>query len=372
MIREIQQAEDALAVTWHSGGQSRFPYLWLRDNCACAACRDPKNGQRLIDILDLPAKPKPVEAALRSNGVLLSWAGEEHESRFSAAWLADHDLAPTAREMRRAPRKLWGGEIANDLPEADWLRLLADPAAEVCLLQQLALYGFALLRRVPIEPGEVAIVGDRLGHVRVTNYGRIFDVVSRPDPNNLAYTGLALGVHTDNPYRDPTPGLQLLHCLEAEAPGGDTVLVDGFRAAEELRRRYPDDFAILARLPLAFHFADSDADLKASSPVISTDFEGRVMAVHYNNRSMAALDLPEQEVLPWYRAYRRFAAILREPPGELRLRLQPGDLLIMENNRALHGRTAFDPKLGRRHLQGCYIDRDGAESRRRVLQRSLA
>jgi Probable taurine catabolism dioxygenase len=85
---------------------------------------------------------------------------------------------------------------------------------------------------------------------------------------------------------------------------------------------------------------------------------------------MSALDVPEAEILPWYRAYRRFAAILREPAGELRLRLSPGDLLIMENNRALHGRTAFDPNLGRRHLQGCYVDKDGVESRRRVLERA--
>jgi gamma-butyrobetaine dioxygenase len=41
------------------------------------------------------------------------------------------------------------------------------------------------------------------------------------------------------------------------------------------------------------------------------------------------------------------------------------------NERALHGRTAFDPQLGRRHLQGCYIDKDGIESRRRLLRRQL-
>ncbi|HEY8017758.1 MAG TPA: TauD/TfdA family dioxygenase, partial [Dongiaceae bacterium] len=240
------------------------------------------------------------------------------------------------------------------------------------LLTGLADYGFALLHKVLIEPGQVAAVGDRLGHVRVTNYGQLFDVVSMPNPNNLAFTAAGLSVHTDNPYRDPTPGLQLLHCLESDAPGGETMLVDGFRAAEELRRRHPEDFAVLARLPLSFHFADANADLKATTPVIATDFEGHVASVHFNNRSMSALDVPEAEILPWYRAYRRFAAILREPAGELRLRLSPGDLLIMENNRALHGRTAFDPNLGRRHLQGCYVDKDGVESRRRVLQRSVA
>ena len=372
MIKTVTPAEGALTVAWAEGGASRYPYMWLRDNCACAHCRDPRNGQRLFDALDLPAEPRPERTAVKGDAVTVLWSGENHESRYPEAWLVAHDPSPSARARRRRHMVLWGAEIAGNLPQAGWPRVLAEPQEERRLLQALADHGFAVLHRVPLEPGQVAAVGDRLGHVRVTNYGRLFDVISIPNPNNLAYTSVALGVHTDNPYRDPTPGLQLLHCLEAGAPGGDTLLVDGFRAAEALRQRHPNDFALLARLPLPFHFADAKADLQATTPIVSTDFEGRVTAVHFNNRSMAALDLPEEQILPWYRAYRHFAAILREPAGELRIRLEPGDLLIMENNRALHGRTAFDPSRGRRHLQGCYVDKDGVESRRRVLERSVA
>jgi gamma-butyrobetaine dioxygenase len=374
MIRCIEAGSEGLVVHWERGGETtRFPYLWLRDNCACERCRDPRNGQRLFDALDLPAEPRPAQALLTQGEVAIRWAAPDaHDSRYAAGWLAANDLAPAARAARQPKPRYWGAAIANDLPQADWPGVLGDEKAELRLLEALAAHGFALLHRVPVEAGQVAAVGDRLGHVRVTNYGRLFDVVSLPNPNNLAYTAVGLGVHTDNPYRDPTPGLQLLHCLEAGAPGGDTQLVDGFRAAEELRRRHREDFATLARLPLPFRFADAATDLLAATPIISTDFEGRVTAVHFNNRSMAPLDLPEEEILPWYRAYRCFAAILREPAGELRLRLEPGDLLIMENNRALHGRTAFDPNLGRRHLQGCYVDKDGVESRRRVLRRRAA
>jgi len=372
MIATVTTAENALSVAWAAGGASRFPYLWLRDNCSCALCRDPRNGQRLIDAVDLPAEPRPARASMEDNAVVILWSDDNHESRYESAWLAAHDPSPAARAKRRRKPIYWSAAIANNLPQGDWPRVLASPEEERVFLQALADHGFAVLKQVPLEPGQVAAVGDRLGHVRVTNYGRLFDVVSIPNPNNLAYTAVALGVHTDNPYRDPTPGLQLLHCLEAGAPGGDTLLVDGFHAAEELRRRHPDDFALLSRLPLPFHFADAGADLKAATPIISTDFEGQVTGVHFNNRSMAPLDLPEEDILPWYRAYRRFAAILREPAGELKIRLAPGDLLIMENNRALHGRTAFDPGRGRRHLQGCYVDKDGVESRRRVLERSVA
>jgi gamma-butyrobetaine dioxygenase len=68
-------------------------------------------------------------------------------------------------------------------------------------------------------------------------------------------------------------------------------------------------------------------------------------------------------------AYARFARILARPEMTLLLRLAPGDLLAMENGRALHGRSGFDANAGARHLQGCYVDKDGVESRLRVLFR---
>jgi gamma-butyrobetaine dioxygenase len=217
----------------------------------------------------------------------------------------------------------------------------------------------------------VAEVGDHFGFVRVTNYGRLFDVISVPNPNNLANTSLGLGVHSDNPYRHPSPGVQLLHCLEAGAPGGDTLLVDGFAAAEILRQENPGAFALLSTVPMTFRFADAHAELEAKQTLISADMDGVITAVHFNNRSADWLDAPADLAGRWYAAYRNFAKILKRPERELIFKLGPGDLVVMQNDRALHGRTAFDPNLGRRHLQGCYIDRDGIESRRRVLKRNL-
>ena len=369
-IRRVAIEGGRLSVAWAGGGHAEFPFIWLRDNCLCPACRDPGSGQRLVDVLDLPAAPAALDAVLAEDAVEIRWAPDGHRSRYEAAWLAAHDPSPAARARRRPAPRLWGAEIAADPPEADWPEVERAPAAERRALERLFDYGFLLLRRVPIESGMVTRVGDRIGHVRVTNYGRHFDVVSVPDPSNLAYSALALGVHTDNPYRDPTPGLQLLHCLAADAPGGDTILVDGFRAAEDLRREDAAAFDLLARLPLPFRFADRAADLRAESPVVTVDVEGRVTGVHFNNRSAAPLDLPAARIEAWYAAYRRFAALLRWPEGELRLRLAPGDLLVMQNQRALHGRTAFDLNAGRRHLQGCYVDKDGVESRLRVLARA--
>ena len=86
-------------------------------------------------------------------------------------------------------------------------------------------------RDVPAEEGRVLEVAGTFGFVRETNYGRLFDVRVRPDPNNLAFTSARITPHTDNPYRDPVPTLQLLHCLTNAAVGGDSGLIDGFKAA---------------------------------------------------------------------------------------------------------------------------------------------
>ncbi|HJR23124.1 MAG TPA: TauD/TfdA family dioxygenase [Dongiaceae bacterium] len=355
-----------VAATWSDGTTSFWPAIWLRDQCACPQCRHP-NGQRLFEIVDLPEQPQIERIAMQGDGsVRVTWK-DEHVSTYPAAFLYEHNLkTPPA-----APIRLWGADLAQ-LPEGDWPSVARDPSAELAWLEAYHAHGFGLLRNVPARPGMVAEVGDRLGFVRTTNYGKLFDVVSVPDPNNLANTALGLGVHSDNPYRDPTPGVQLLHCLVSDAPGGDSVLVDGFAAAEQLRQWAPEQFELLTRVPANFRFADKDADLQTRTPLISVDFEGRLKSVHFNNRSFAGINVPVELVEPWYEAYRNFAQIMKQPERALIFRLVPGDLLVMQNERALHGRTAFDASLGRRQLQGCYVDKDGLESRMRVLRRQIA
>ena len=203
------------------------------------------------------------------------------------------------------------------------------------------------------------------GFVRETNYGRLFDVRSLVNPTNLAYTGLGLGAHTDNPYREPTPTLQLLHCLSSSAGGGENTLVDAFRVAADLPR---DELELLASTPIRFRYADDDTELEAETPVISLDGRGEVQAVHYNTRSCAPFRLPEALVEPYYAAYQRFGRLLEEPRYRIQFKLEPGDLFIVDNLRVLHGRTGYS-EAGERHLQGCYADRDGLRSRLAVLSR---
>ncbi|MEU9132991.1 TauD/TfdA family dioxygenase [Kitasatospora sp. NPDC048540] len=343
------------------------PY-WLRDNCPCTRCRDPRNGQKLFQIGELPDHLSCTEQ-VEQDGVLHVVWSDGHRSSYPLGWLAEQGEGDGRTEQGK---RLWeAAEFGRGIPEADWAAYLADPAERAAVLGAVRHLGFAVLRGVPGEERQVLAVARSFGYVRETNYGELFDVRIEPDPNNLAFTSAAIAPHTDNPYRDPVPTLQLLHCLRNDATGGDSGLVDGFRAADLLRTEHPEDFATLTATPVPFVFRDRRTELLAERPLIGTDPLGRIREVRFNNRSIGTLRLPPAELDAFYAAYRRFAAITLRPELQLTFRLGHGDCLVFDNTRLLHARTAFEQD-GHRHLQGCYADLDSLASTLAVLHRQTA
>ncbi|GAA1404013.1 hypothetical protein GCM10009639_49530 [Kitasatospora putterlickiae] len=343
------------------------PY-WLRDNCPCAECRDPRNGQKLFQITDLP-QDLAIAARAELDGHLEVLWSDGHRSRYPSGWLA---VEADGDGRTESDKRLWAAaDFAHGVPEAHWEAYLADPAERAAVLAAVSRSGFAVLRGVPVRERQVLEVAQTFGYVRATNYGELFDVRVEPDPNNLAFTSAAIAPHTDNPYRDPVPTLQLLHCLENSATGGDSGLVDGFRAAALLREEAPEHFAALTRTPVPFVFRDRVSELRADRPLIEVDPLGRIREVRFNNRSIATLRGPAAELDAFYAAYRAFAAITLRPELRLDFRLDPGDCLIFDNTRLMHARTAF-AQDGRRHLQGCYADVDSLASTLAVLHRRSA
>lgn len=352
-----------------------LPLTWLRDNCPCLRCRDPRNGQKLFQIAELPADLALGSVRRTADGVEVDWAPDGHRSAYPAQWLtANRPEAADGSGDRRGEngKTLWtAADLNGRLPEASWAEYLSDPVARARVLESVLGLGFALLRDVPCREGQVLEVAETFGYVRETNYGRLFDVRVEPDPNNLAFTGARITPHTDNPYRDPVPTLQLLHCLSNAAVGGDSGLVDGFTAAALLRAEDPEAFAVLTRTPVPFRFSDAHTVLAADRPLIDVDGRGRIREVRFNNRSIGTLLLPADELEAFYRAYRSFAEITLRPELQLEFRLLPGDCLIFDNVRLLHARTAFE-ESGARHLQGTYADLDALAGTLAVLRRERA
>ena len=353
--RSFRQRHYGLDFSMIELGDHRFHPLWLRDNCACPQCRH-ESGQRLLDTRSLPDDL----SVLAVNGYEVAFS-DGHTSVFDPDWLQAH-----AGVTRPRARRLWGAEIQDDLPSAPYDKVAAGGGALRRWLAWVDELGFAILTGGPTEPETVTRTAELFGFVRETNYGRLFDVKTVVNPTNLAYTGLGLGAHTDNPYREPTPTLQLLHCLASSADGGENTLVDAFRVARDLP---PHDFDLLVQLPIRFRYADADAELEAETPVLSVDARGDVQAVHYNTRSVQPFRLPADAVGRYYEAYQRFGRMLEAPEYRIQFKLGAGDLFIVDNLRVMHGRTGYAATGGERHLQGCYADRDGLRSTLAVLSR---
>jgi len=127
---------------------------------------------------------------------------------------------------------------------------------------------------------------------------------------------------------------------------------------------------------MPFRYSDATTHLAADAPVIRLGATGAVTAVRWNDRSMYPPPLPDDgdqaAVVAVYRALRAFAAVLADDRHRTSLRLAPGDCLIIDNTRFLHGRTAFTsgPDAPVRHLRGCYADLDGLRGTLARLRRA--
>jgi [2-(trimethylamino)ethyl]phosphonate dioxygenase len=373
---EIVEAGRAVHLVWEGGCQARFHAMWLRDNALDGKTRSPANGQRLITVLDLPQDLRVVDAGLAGDGaVRLRLSPEGKEVSFPSAWLREriYDRALPYEPGWTGPHvALWGCELAAEIPQVGYTSARTDTTALASWLAAVRRFGFALMTGLPCNSGTLEDVVALFGFIRETNYGRWFDVKAEVNPINLAYTNQGLQAHTDNPYRDPVPTLQLLMCLENSVDGGESIVVDGFCAAMRLKHDHPDSFGLLTRYCARFEYAGSAAvRLAARRPVIELSPDGELIAIRFNNRSASPLtDVPYEHMEAYYQALRQFAQIIEDPALAVSFRLKPGELFIVDNTRVLHARQPFEGS-GSRWLQGCYADKDGLLSTLAVLEHTM-
>jgi alpha-ketoglutarate-dependent taurine dioxygenase len=369
----IAHVPEALTLEWADGGVSEFTSLWLRDNCS--QDRDAHSGQRLLDILDVPENPRIRSVSRRNGAVQVEWEGESQPTSFALEWLAAH--APGRVRIRpEFAVRLWleGGQMQarRDFAWVSARSLTDSRAARLGWLTRLVQDGLAFIEGVPATENAMLELMPLVGRVLETNYGLTFDVRSVAQPENLAYSDLGLGLHTDNPYREPVPGFQSLHALVSSNEGGESLFADGIALAEHLRATAPEAFGELTSTAVPFLYQSKDAELYAERPLIQLSVSGQVTAVHYNNRSIAPLGLSAPRTRRFYAAYRRLAGLLREPRFQLRSHLSAGHLVVFDNQRVLHGRTAFSSARSARHLRGCYLSRDSVYSETALLRRRRA
>lgn len=365
-----------LEVEWEDGGRSLFPFTWLRDNCQCPRCTLESAQARLLLLTDLDIH-SGVEAVELSNHnkVSIVWP-DQHISLFDAEWLKKRCFSAAARQTMQEElflneRFFWDSSLL--IPTADFQQVLEDDQAALAWLLALRRVGIVYLKGAPAERGQVSRLAQRIGYLRLTFYGHTWQVQDKPMANNVAYTSGKLSQHTDYPALHFAPGVQFLHCIQQAVEGGESEAVDGFHTAQLLLREDPDAFRTLSSLLV--DFTDTGADycdfrLQSKKRIIDVDSEGRVVRINYNNATRdSVLDLPLDQVQPFYRALRSYVDIMNRPENVVTYRMEPGDLVTFDNWRLLHGRRSYVSSPDRlRHLEGAYLDWDEVMSRLRILR----
>ncbi|XP_051885312.1 gamma-butyrobetaine dioxygenase [Pristis pectinata] len=267
----------------------------------------------------------------------------------------------------------WGSEL--QIPTANFEEVLTNDEVAYEWLCNLRRIGFVQLKHAPTEKGQVAKLGKRIGYLRLTFYGHIWQVEDKADANNVAYTSGELSLHTDYPALHHPPGVQFLHCLKQTDVGGETKIVDGFHVANQLRRLNPEAFQILTSVLVDFTDIGvdyCDFSLQSKHKIIDLDHNGNVVQINFNNATRdSVLDLPAEQVHPFLSALKDYVLLMYKPENLVIFKMEPGDVLTFDNWRILHGRQSYISDGHCRHLEGAYADWDEVMSRLCCLKQAL-
>ncbi|NET08986.1 MAG: hypothetical protein F6K16_30650, partial [Symploca sp. SIO2B6] len=281
----------------------------------------------------------------------------------------------TERENRLHTPILWDREIATNLPLLAYEEVKSGDIGKLQMLESLRDYGICFLKNVPPRLGELESVAQLLGPIVESNYGRVFDIVITPEESrtSVANSGRRLMPHTDDAYQDAPPGIIFFHCLIASNDGsGQSIFVDGFELLQRLRQEDPEGFKLLSKYELCFRKRyDARIDMQTCEPIIHLDSRGNLKRVRISNLFAAPLDMPEEVIEPFYAAYRKLMRLYADNRYWLQLQLQPGELVVFDNYRILHGRTEIEMTNQCRHLRHCCVARDYLHSQLRLLTHRL-
>jgi trimethyllysine dioxygenase len=353
-------------VSWvGESSPDRFSPFWLRDHCHSRESLHPDTLQRQVDTFAIPTDITPERIVVEGRGELLRivWKHDGSTSVWPAAFLWTAAERPERSESPQ--RRLWDRQLlADGLPTMPHEEIMSGDDGLLKWLRTVDDYGFALATGVPVTLEATRELATRIGYVRETIFGGMWDFTANLAFKDTAYTSAAIGPHTDGTYSFDSPGFQMFHCVQFDGTGGESTLVDGFKVADDIRRNDPAAFEALSSVKVPAQYLGDGVHLRAEHAIIGLDAEGQLAQIAYNNYDRAPFMLPSARMSEFYRALKIFNRMVNDPANEITMRLAPGTALLFDNWRLLHGRRAY---RGYRRLCGAYLNKEDFDSKLRVL-----
>jgi trimethyllysine dioxygenase len=366
LIQSINPQNDGLNIVWDDGSSSCFPWLWIRDHSESIVDLHPDSKQRQIDVFSETPNNSIIKANIDQNkkNVMVMWV-DHSESCISFDLLESMATVrlPSAQALNNGIYWNSTSEI-KFFPEMNYDEFM-DGGGLKKWLGHIQRNGFVLVNEAPASSNATKEIMERMAYVRNSIFGG-FSVWDNKleNPDDTAFTSLAIEPHTDGTYLHDAPGLQTLHCLQRNSIGGENQLVDGLAIAEKMRIEYPEYFKILSSINIPGRYIKTDTYLEAKRPLFRVNDEGKVVQVSFNNHDRAPFRLDNDLMNKFYEAYKVFHNLANDKKRQFQFMLEPGKVLTFDNWRVLHARSSL---TGYRQLCGGYHNREDFESKLRSI-----
>ncbi|MHC0067441.1 TauD/TfdA family dioxygenase [Nostoc sp. UIC 10890] len=158
----------------------------------------------------------------------------------------------------------------------------------------------------------------------------ISPVDSYPEYVNTTTTDLSL--HTDGAFTITPPKVMAMQCQIAAANGGFTKLIDGKLVYEHLKRTNPVGLLTLFN-PNAITVKRDNK--KATKPIFEEHHAGLIVRFRADNAAHVSVESKS------FAAFKSFENFVNNPDNQVIFKLAQNQIIIVDNTRVLHGRTAF-------------------------------
>jgi gamma-butyrobetaine dioxygenase len=373
-----------VVLQWPDGLELRAYQQWLAENVVGDTI-DSVTRESVFDPADMPADrlaapTLDAEVRVDHDGALtIAWEPTGPPARYHPGWLRHVAEGLHLPSAGLPPATPWTSADFDQPPTTDLdlasapvpATLDSSPSIVAALdrwVDDLVRFGLARLERTPLDPEFLGLLGRRIGAIRDTNFGLVWDVKADVEPNSTANTNLRLCPHTDLPTRETPPGFQFLHCVANTVNGGWSTMVDGMAVVDHLRETEPDHYEALTTLRWVFFNRGRSVDHRWSGPIIDLGGPQSPLTIRAFHPVRGFPDMAHEDQPRAYAALRQFSKLTADRRFQISFPYRPGDLVGFDNRRILHGRDAYETS-GHRHLRGIYIDHDEVYSHARLRAR---